>query len=181
MPVVLLNLRTGQNGFLIAGLIGGHVGAGEAAAHLQAQLQSALGMSNPLGHTGRCLEALREARLALAHAGPQQLTVSYAQAGAAAPWLAQSLDEAERTFRAVLGSLADYDHQQNTQLLPTLQAFLQHNRSWLVAAAQLHVHKQTLVYRVRRIEEITGRSLDSTEDVATLWFALRAAHMAGLA
>lgn len=157
------------------------LGAGEAAAHLQAQLQSALGVSNPLGHTGRCLEALREARLALAHAGPQQLTVSYAQAGAAAPWLAQSLDEAERTFRAVLGSLADYDHQQHTQLLPTLQAFLQHNRSWLVAAAQLHVHKQTLVYRVRRIEEITGRSLDSTEDVATLWFALRAAHMAGLA
>ena len=59
--------------------------------------------------------------------------------------------------------------------------FLQHNRSWLAAAAQLHVHKQTLVYRMRRIEEITGRSLDSTEDVATLWFALRAARMAGLA
>ncbi|MCY1562120.1 Transcriptional activator PmfR [compost metagenome] len=58
--------------------------------------------------------------------------------------------------------------------------FLEHNRSWLTAARQLHVHKQTLVYRVRRIEEITGRSLDSTEDVATLWFALRAAQVAGL-
>ncbi|MCG4788270.1 helix-turn-helix domain-containing protein, partial [Roseburia faecis] len=66
------------------------------------------------------------------------------------------LDEAERTFRNVLGPLADYDSQQNTQLLHTLQVFLQHNRSWLAAAAQLHVHKQTLVYRMRRIEEITG-------------------------
>ncbi|MBV6287658.1 PucR family transcriptional regulator [Pseudomonas aegrilactucae] len=157
------------------------LGASDCAAQVQSQVQAPLGVSNPLGHTGRCLEALREARLALAHAGPNLLTVTYAQAGAAAPWLAQSLDEAERTFRSVLGSLADYDHRQHTQLLPTLQVFLQHNRSWLLAAAQLHVHKQTLVYRVRRIEEITGRSMDSTEDVATLWFALRAAHMAGLA
>ena len=157
------------------------LGAAECIPQLQAQLQAPLGVSNPLGHAGRSVEALREARLALAHTSAAQPLVTYAQAGASVPWLAQSLDEAERTFRNVLGPLADYDSQQNTQLLHTLQVFLQHNRSWLAAAAQLHVHKQTLVYRMRRIEEITGRSLDSTEDVATLWFALRAARMAGLA
>lgn len=157
------------------------LGAAESIPQLQAQLQAPLGVSNPLGHAGRSVEALREARLALAHTSAAQPLVTYAQAGASVPWLAQSLDEAERTFRNVLGPLADYDSQQNTQLLHTLQVFLQHNRSWLAAAAQLHVHKQTLVYRMRRIEEITGRSLDSTEDVATLWFALRAARMAGLA
>jgi purine catabolism regulator len=36
------------------------------------------------------------------------------------------------------------------------------------------VHKQTLVYRMRRVEELTGRRLDRTEDVAELWLALRA-------
>ncbi|MCY1408982.1 hypothetical protein D9M71_243160 [compost metagenome] len=152
----------------------------DAAPHAQAQVQTALGLSNPLGHPERCREALREARLALAHAGPDNPLVTYAQVGADAPWLPRSLDEAARVFRGVLGGLADYDAQQGTLLLQTLRVFLEHNRSWLTAARQLHVHKQTLVYRVRRIEEITGRSLDSTEDVATLWFALRAAQVAGL-
>ncbi|MFO7060447.1 helix-turn-helix domain-containing protein [Pseudomonas aeruginosa] len=53
----------------------------------------------------------------------------------------------------------------------------QGNRSWLNAAQRLHIHKQSLVYRIRRIEEISGRSLDSTADVATLWFALQATRL----
>ena len=57
--------------------------------------------------------------------------------------------------------------------------FLSENRSWQRAAADLHVHKQTLVYRMRRVEELTGRRLDRTEDVAQLWFALQAAEALG--
>ena len=56
--------------------------------------------------------------------------------------------------------------------------FLGHNRSWKDAAAVLQVHKQTLVYRMRRVEQLTGRHLDDTGDVAELWFALRAADVA---
>jgi purine catabolism regulator len=153
---------------------------GDVAGQVQAVLQSTLGLSAPLEHPERCQEALREARLALAHTSPEQPWVTYAQASVDTPWLPQSLDEATRAFRRVLGALADYDSQQGTPLLHTLRVFLEHNRSWLTAAKQLHVHKQTLVYRVRRIEAITGRSLDNTEDVATLWFALRAAQVAGL-
>ena len=48
------------------------------------------------------------------------------------------------------------------------------------AAQRLNIHKQTLVYRIRRIEEITGRSLESTEDVTALWIALRSAQIAGI-
>ncbi|MCL8305156.1 MULTISPECIES: helix-turn-helix domain-containing protein [Pseudomonas] len=50
---------------------------------------------------------------------------------------------------------------------------------WVNAAQRLHVHKQTLVYRVRRIEAISGRSLDNTADVATFWFALQSALAIG--
>ncbi|MNG33277.1 Purine catabolism regulatory protein [compost metagenome] len=59
-----------------------------------------------------------------------------------------------------------------------MRVFLEDNRSWQKAAQRLNVHKQTLVYRIRRIEEITGRSLESTEDVAVLWIALRCADIA---
>ena len=84
------------------------------------------------------------------------------------------------TCRRALGALADYDQQQGAQLQHTLQVFLEQNRSWQKTAERLNVHRQTLVYRIRRIEEITGLSLDSTEDVAVLWIALRAADIAGL-
>jgi len=42
------------------------------------------------------------------------------------------------------------------------------------SAEVLHVHKQTLVYRMHRVEELTGRDLRSTADVVQLWLALRA-------
>jgi len=42
------------------------------------------------------------------------------------------------------------------------------------ALSELHVQKQTLVYRVRQIETLTERDLSSTADVARLWLALEA-------
>ncbi|PJI46062.1 MAG: PucR family transcriptional regulator [Pseudomonas sp.] len=150
------------------------------AAALQAELACTLGRSNPLGHALRALEALREARLALAHATAQRPLVAYADAQGEQSWLPASLEEARRVHRRVLGALADYDAQQGGQLQHTLRVFLEQNRSWQKAAQLLNVHKQTLVYRIRRIEEITERSLDSTEDVAVLWIALRSAQIAGI-
>ncbi|MNR49277.1 Purine catabolism regulatory protein [compost metagenome] len=104
--------------------------------------------------------------------------MAYASAQSEQPWLPASLEEATRIHRSVLGPLADYDQHQGTQLQQTLRVFLEHNRSWQKTAQHLNIHKQTLVYRVRRIEEITDRSLDSTEDVAVLWIALRANEIA---
>jgi purine catabolism regulator len=42
------------------------------------------------------------------------------------------------------------------------------------------VHRQTLVYRIRRIETLTGRSVSDTGDVAELWLGLQAAASAAL-
>jgi purine catabolism regulator len=42
------------------------------------------------------------------------------------------------------------------------------------------VHRQTLVYRIERVEQLTGRQLQSTADVAELWLALQAAMACGL-
>ena len=56
----------------------------------------------------------------------------------------------------------------------SLSVFLEENRSWQRSAELLHVHKQTLVYRMHRLEELTGRDLRSTADVVQLWMGLRA-------
>lgn len=153
---------------------------GAYAGELQAQLGCSVGVSDPLDKPSRTTEALREARLALAHCTDGRPLVEYVNAQDEQSWLPASLQEAERVHRRILGSLIDYDAQQGGQLQRTLRVFLELNRSWQKASERLNVHKQTLVYRVRRIEEVTGRSLDSTEDVTLLWIALRAAQIAGI-
>ncbi|URM26361.1 PucR family transcriptional regulator ligand-binding domain-containing protein [Pseudomonas frederiksbergensis] len=153
---------------------------GESAHQLQAALKCNVGVSNPLMTPSRTVEALREARLALAHGTEQRPLVMYNNAQDEQSWLPTNLEDARRIHRRVLGTLTDYDAQQGGQLQHTLLVFLQQNRSWQKAADRLNVHKQTLVYRIRRIEEISGRSLDSTEDVVVLWIALRAGQIAGI-
>ncbi|MNN21558.1 Purine catabolism regulatory protein [compost metagenome] len=145
---------------------------------LQAVLGCSLGISAVLGSGLRVPEALREARLALAHSTPARMIVDYANALDEAFWLPSDLEQANRMYRRVIGSLADYDAQNGSHLIHTLKVFLEQNRSWQKSAQALYVHKETLVYRLRRIEEISGRSLDDTEGVVALWIALRSMDIA---
>jgi PucR family transcriptional regulator, purine catabolism regulatory protein len=71
-----------------------------------------------------------------------------------------------------------YDRAHATELVRSLGVFLENNRSWQRSAKVLHVHKQTLVYRMHRIEELTGRDLRDTADVVQFWLALRALEFA---
>jgi len=56
----------------------------------------------------------------------------------------------------------------------SLQAFLERNARWEAAAAELFVHRHTLRYRMRKVEELTGRDLTSARDRMELFLALRA-------
>lgn len=138
-----------------------------------------VGLSAPLGATSRVPDAYREARWALEGAKTAEKQVVRYGDEELSPFLPRSLSEARRVVEQVIGPIIDYDATHDSQLVVSLQAFLLHNRSWKKAATELHVHKQTLVYRMNRIEELTGRALDRTEDVAELWLALRAAAASG--
>jgi purine catabolism regulator len=61
-----------------------------------------------------------------------------------------------------------------TDYLHTLRVILRRDRSWQSAADELHIHKQTLGYRLRKIEQLTGRGVTRTDHIAELWFAVRA-------
>jgi DNA-binding PucR family transcriptional regulator len=90
---------------------------------------------------------------------------------------ARSLDEARTLVDRVLGPVLDYDAEHGTELVASLSAFLACNRSWQRASAQLFVHKQTLVYRMQRVESLTGLALNDTAAVVELWLALQALQM----
>jgi hypothetical protein len=63
---------------------------------------------------------------------------------------------------AVLGPLERWDHEHGAELVQTLRAFLQHDGHWRASAAQLHIHHNTLRYRLGRVAALTGRDADTT-------------------
>jgi hypothetical protein len=79
-----------------------------------------------------------------------------------------------RSFRErLLGPLLDYDDQHRAELLPTLREFLACSGSWNICAAKMYVHVNTVRYRIRRIEELTGRDLSRLGDQVDFFLALR--------
>jgi purine catabolism regulator len=131
-----------------------------------------VGLSGPVTQPPRLADAAREARWALHGAAAGQRIARYGE-DEPASW-AVALDRSEELAEHVLGPLIDYDRTHQTELVRTLAVLLRHNRSPNPTAAEMFIHRQTLVYRVRRIEELTARSLSCTRDVVDLWLALRA-------
>ncbi|GGS52772.1 PucR family transcriptional regulator ligand-binding domain-containing protein [Streptomyces griseoviridis] len=83
-------------------------------------------------------------------------------------------DDVRRAFTArLLDPLRDYDRRHRAELIPTLEAFLAADGSWTRCAARLHLHVNTLRYRVGRIEQLTGRDLSRLEDKLDFFLALR--------
>ncbi|MCU7702356.1 PucR family transcriptional regulator [Streptomyces albidoflavus] len=83
-------------------------------------------------------------------------------------------DDVRRAFTArLLDPLRDYDRRHRAELVPTLEAFLDSDGSWTRCAARLHLHVNTLRYRVGRIEQLTGRDLSRLEDKLDFFLALR--------
>ena len=83
--------------------------------------------------------------------------------------------DALRTFAdSVLASIDRYDRAQGGELLASLRAFLERNARWEAAATDLLVHRHTLRYRMRKVEELTGRRLSSARDRMEFFLAIRA-------
>lgn len=74
----------------------------------------------------------------------------------------------------LLGPLFEYDRRHGAELVRTLGAFLDCTGSWNACAERLHVHVNTVRYRIRRVEELTGKDLSSMADRVDLFLALRA-------
>jgi purine catabolism regulator len=93
-------------------------------------------------------------------------------AGSVLPLLA---DDAVKAFAdGLLRALHEHDATGRGDLVASLRAWLSRHGQWDAAAADLGVHRHTLRYRMRRVEEILGRSLDDPDVRMELWLALKA-------
>lgn len=84
--------------------------------------------------------------------------------------LARSETEAQDICDLVLGPLTE-PGGKNGVLRETLFAFLDSDMNWSKTAAVVGLHRQGLVYRLKRVEELTGRSVRRTRDLSELWLA----------
>ena len=120
-------------------------------------------------HEARCaLEASAMAN------GSAPDVASYQDLGAFQLLLSLQDDEALRLYcDSLLGPLENGGGDYGDELIRSLEVFIEQNGQWERAARQLYCHRHTLRYRIRRIEELTGRDLGRARDRIEFWLALR--------
>jgi PucR family transcriptional regulator, purine catabolism regulatory protein len=145
----------------------------EVADRLGAEVLAGAGAPAAPTDAGR---SLREARYALQVCEVEGHPVAdFTSLGTYRLLLTLQEPDALRAFAdSVLAALDRYDREHEGDLVSSLRAFLEHNARWEAAAADLFVHRHTLRYRMRKVEELTGRDLSSSHDRMEFWLALRA-------
>ena len=66
-------------------------------------------------------------------------------------------------YDETVGRLEQYDVQNNTDFSKILRVFLQENGNYIQTAQKLYLHRNTLMYKINKIEEIIKRDLSDTQ------------------
>jgi len=136
---------------------------------------------------GRAREAYHEARYALEArelspvppngrngAQPAASIATYRDLGSFQLLLSLQDSDALRLFcESLLGPIENGEGHYGGELMRSLEAFIECNGQWEAAARRLYCHRHTLRYRIRKIQELTGRDLSSARDRIEFWLALR--------
>ncbi len=126
--------------------------------------------------------AFHEARCALEATSfgdePPPQVASHRDLGAFTLLLALQDEEALRAYSdGLLAAILTSDDDYGPELLRSVEAFIEENGHWERAAKRLYCHRHTLRYRIRKVEELTGRDLGNARDRIELWMAIRAREL----
>lgn len=158
-------------------LVPDHVGV-EAALTQGLGSGGRIGISRPLRSLARIFDASREANWALSSA--ERLDTPISEYGTEVAWVGLSnAEDAQALVDRMLKPLEDYDRTHESMLLETLSCFLDNERSWQRTAEAMCIHRQTVIYRIRRVEKIAGCSLADTASISQYWLALNARQLLG--
>ncbi|MGW0702549.1 PucR family transcriptional regulator [Streptomyces sp. NPDC002867] len=172
----VLVVPEGDGRLVVLAADGGAVVASCTAAYAAMEAEDAetvVGLSAPTGPIAAA-GAYKQAEQALSVArrrGRALVEHEELAAGSILPLLA---DDAVRAFAdGMLRALHEHDATGRGDLVASLRAWLSRHGQWDAAAADLGVHRHTLRYRMRRVEEILGRSLDDPDVRMELWLSLK--------
>ena len=86
-------------------------------------------------------------------------------------------EELTNFYWETLSPLVDSDNRSNGALIETLEGFFRCNGNLSETARSMHLHRNSLLYRLGRIEELLGRSLEDSELRLSLQIALKIRHL----
>jgi hypothetical protein len=158
--------------------------AGRAHTELQARLGEVRAAASRPAATHSLRLSFHEARCALEAARlrngqESQAVASYKDLGAFQLLLSLQDDDALMSYcRGVLGPVEQGEGEYGDELLRSLDVFIENNGHWEKAAGALYCHRHTLRYRIRRVEQLTGRDFSSARDRIEFWLALRGRELA---
>ncbi len=139
----------------------------------------AAGISRPMQGLQGLREAYREAKDAVSIAlelGDRDKSTFYGDLKLYQLLLAlkdRSLPHLKRFHQEILGPLLEHDARKQSDLIRTLEGFFNSNGNLAKAAENLDVHRNTLVYRLERIADLTGLDLDDADNRLILHLALK--------
>ena len=195
-PVAALAARTDARGAEVVVVLpgGDDAAAARRAEAILRELQSALpghtfalGRSRPaadpvdLHRAGN--EALLAANVAEGDAEPPACSPSRRRAPTACCCSAMSEDPAElqRFYAETVEPLVAYDEQYETELVQTVEAFLEADGNVAGTAQRLFTHRHTIRYRLERVRELSGLDVGSTDGREKLSLGLKAMRVLGIA
>lgn len=153
--------------------------AAVATAELEAVPGIAAGVSRPLPPGSSLRVAQREALWAASRAAEAgRPLVGYGE-DTTGRWLPDDVGVLAALVEHVLGDVLRYDAEHGSDLIASVRTWMERDRRIDDAARALHVHPNTLSYRLRRFGALTGRDLSATGDFAEVWLAIRAAAQLG--
>ena len=170
----VIDARAGDPVRVAAGLRSA-LAAGQGQVRAAASRPTAVASLRRAFHEARC--ALEATSLA---DGDAPEVASHQDLGAFTLLLSLQDEDALRLYsEGLLEPIEHTEGEYGGELLRSLEAYIEHNGNWERAARQLYCHRHTLRYRIRKIEELTGRDLTRATDRIELWLALRARELVG--
>jgi sugar diacid utilization regulator len=129
--------------------------------------------------------AAGEALLAanVAEGGAQEGVLAFEQTGAYRLLLStmtENPSELQRFFAETVEPLVAYDEQYETELLQTLETFLEADGNVAGTAQRLFTHRHTVYYRLERVRELTGLDVSSSDGREKLSLGLKAMRVLGI-
>jgi hypothetical protein len=149
------------------------------ATHVVAELAaSRIGVSRSFSSLHAAPEAVRQARISMRCTPERSVGVrSYGSAPLDVLIVADP-EHATELRTGILGALETLGPRDEQVMLDTLEAWFAADGSTADAAELIHCHRNTVLYRLGRIAELTGRSVSRPSEASELYAALRATRLA---
>lgn len=157
-----------------------HTGIDAVLDILRAAAVSRMGCSAEFGRLDETARAVHDARLACSATTPGSCDITRFDGNPVGVLLASAPESAAMLARQILGRVLDLPEQDRAVLIDTARTWLSVSGSTSTAAKQLHMHRNTVRYRLRRLEELTGRNLTNPRDLGEIHLALEAARILSL-